>query len=112
MQARALPSDNGATLTPNLETSLAGAEVGPRAAHKKLGADRAETHGEVGGAWEAGRCGSYPGLKESWGPPRFAPALQPSTLQIFTLGSERLKIFSRSQMRRVSVPEILAKGVI
>lgn len=97
-----------------LETSLAGAEVGPCAAHAKGEAGRAGAHGEVGGVWEVG--GALRQLCLEWKlrprPASRLPSLQPSTLQIFTLGSERLKIFSRSQMRRVSVPEILAKGVI
>jgi hypothetical protein len=55
-----------------------------------------------------------PALIESWWMPRcFTPPMSlRSKWQIFTLGSKRLKIFGRSQMRRVSVPEILAKGVI
>lgn len=116
MQARALQDGNGASRAPHLETSLAEAEVQPCAAHTKLRAGRAGAHGGSGrGVGEgAGRCSSCAGLEWKLGtrPASRPPTLQPSTLQIFTLGSERLKISSRSQMRRVSVPEILAKGVI
>lgn len=120
MQVRASQSGNRATRAPYLETSLAGAEVSPRAAHTKLEAGRAGAHGEVGGVWEEaghgrrrGAAAPEPALSEAGDRPASCPpTLEPSTLQIFTLRSERLKIFSRSQMRRVSVPEILAKGVI
>lgn len=86
-----------------------------RCTHEATGGPRGGSWGKWAGRGEgAGRCSSCARLEWKLGtrPASRPPTLQPSTLQIFTLGSERLKIFSQSQMRRVSVPEILAKGVI